>query len=113
MAEKKTVVPDGAKKPEDHKPKATADGDVKVAMIHGKEWTIPGDALDDFELLDDINELEANQNAARLPSILRRLIGDQWREAMDLLRNKDTGRVSLEDGGKFVEDVLKEIAPNS
>ena len=108
-------IPDNAKSPSDRKPKKdkAAEPETVTATVAGKEWTVPVEALDDFELLDDFNELETRQDITRLPSILKRLLGDQWREAMDLLRNKDTGRVSLEDGGKFVEDVLKEIAPNS
>src|SRR5690606_42083996 len=83
MAEKKVTAKElaaekGAKQPEDKKAastvKAQADGATIVAEVGGREWTISQDALDDFELLDDLAELE-NGNAVRLPSALTRLLG--------------------------------------
>src|SRR5690606_15805402 len=97
MAEKKVTAKElaaekGAKRPEDKKAastvKAQADGATIVAEVEGREWTISQDALDDFELLDDLAELE-NGNAVRLPSALKRLLGaEQYREAMAVLRNE-------------------------
>lgn len=119
MAEKKVTAKElaaekGAKQPEDKKAastvKAQADGATIVAEVEGREWTISQDALDDFELLDDLAELE-NGNAVRLPSALKRLLGaEQYREAMAVLRNEQ-GRVTVEAGGKFVQDVLTSVNP--
>lgn len=80
--------------------------------VRGVPLTISADALDDFELLDDLNELEQNNNPGRLPSLLRRLVGDQWKAVMEALRG-DNGRVSVEDGAEFVGEVLEAISPNS
>lgn len=105
-------VPATAKKPTDRQPKKT-DDDVITATIAGKEWKVPADALDDFELLDDLNALEQREDGTRLPSILRRLLGDQWRDAMDAVRDGDSGRVTIEAGSKFVQELMEGINPNS
>lgn len=107
-----STVPAGAKKPADHKPKKVEGEDI-VATIAGKDWTVPADALDDFELLDDLNALEQRDDGTRLPSILRRLLGEQWREAMDSIRDEASGRVSIEAGGEFVKELMEALNPNS
>jgi len=93
------------KKPQDHKPKT---GTVKV---HGIELDVSPEALDDFELLDDLAALQ-NQDGSRLPSILHRLVGDQFKPVMDALRGEN-GRVSLESATEFVQELLESLAPNS
>ena len=105
-------VPKGAKTPEDRKPKTAPKSDVKTATAGGREWEVPAGALDDFELLDDLGQIEQG-NPARLPSVLRRLIGDQWSEAMDSIRDKDTGRVGVEAGAVFVREIMESLDPNS
>ena len=105
-------IPANAKKPADHKAKDDGPKDI-VATVAGREWTVPAGALDDFELLDDLNALEQREDGTRLPSILRRLLGDQWRPAMDAIRDKETGRVSVEAGGEFVSTLLGALNPNS
>jgi hypothetical protein len=106
-------IPAGAKKPQDHKPpEEPSDGFIHV-QLHGQEWLVPEESMDDFELLDDINSLEQKGDASRMPSVLRRLLGEQWGQAMEVLRDKDTGRVSVEAGSKFVWDLLEAMNPNS
>ena len=107
------ILPDGAKIPQDHKAKATPAPETVSATVRGVEWTVPADALDDFELLDDLNALDQKNDVTRMPSVLRRLLGDQWREAMELLRDKDSGRVSVESGAEFVFELMGALNPNS
>lgn len=105
--------------PQDHKPKAEKPTVKKVEG--GKEVTFKGitvtvddEALDDFELLDDLRALDEDQNASRLPVVLRRLVGkDGYKTVMDGLRDEKTGRVSGEAGGEFVAEILGALAPNS
>lgn len=107
-----TAIPESAKRPADRKAKASKDGSRNVT-IRGLEITVSGDALDDFELLDDLDALDQG-NAARFPSVLRRLIGkDSYKAAMDILRDPDSGRVSVESGATFVSEVLDAVSPNS
>ena len=110
---KMKAVPKGAKVPEDRKPKAEPKPETLTATIKGRDWSVPADALDDFELLDDLNALEQKGDVTRLPSVLRRLLGDQWRDAMDAMRDESTGRVTVEAGSEFVMSLMGALNPNS
>lgn len=106
------VIPDGVKVPEDHK--AKQQNGVRTVEVRGKQWDIQEDVLDDFELLDDLNALDQRDDATRMPSVLRRLLGDaQWKQAMDLLRDPDTKRVGMKDGAEFVMELMGALNPNS
>lgn len=107
----KTTIPAGAKRPEDRKAPKADTGDVTVT-IRGVTVTISEEALDDFELMDDLDRLEQEEDASRLPSILRRLVGDQYKTVMDALRGPN-GRVGIEAGADFVGEVLEAVAPKS
>ena len=106
----KATVPAGAKKPQDRKPKK---GEPLQITVRGTVFEVAEDALDDFELLDDLSRLEDGEGQ-KLPSVLRRLIGaEQFRTAMDLARDKESGRVSTEAGAELVQEILEAVAPNS
>lgn len=105
------TVPATAKKPTDRKPKAETDAE-RTVTVRGVEVTLSSSALDDFELLDDLGELE-NGNGGRLPRILRRLAGDSYRDLLDAARDEDTGKVTVEAGGELVQELLEALAPNS
>lgn len=97
------------KQPQDHKPKADA---PRTVTVRGETFTIPADALDDFELLGDLGRIQEGE-AALLPNVLRRLVGDDgYRRAMDALRGEN-GRVSVSDGAEFVGEILTALDPNS
>lgn len=106
-------VPKNAKKPEDRKPKAekVETPQERTITVRGTEFTIAADALDDFELLDDLHGLD-NEDPTKLPSVLRRLLGDQFKTALDLARDKTTGRVSVEAGADVVREVMEALDPN-
>jgi len=93
------------KTPQDRKAKAT---NGFTAHVAGQDWRIDPEALDDFELLDDLGEVEAG-NAARLPRVLRRLLGDQYPAALEALRDETTGRVPLDPATAFVNAVFEGI----
>lgn len=108
------AVPAGAKVPQDHKVAADAPEQAFLEVeLNGHTWKVPKDAMDDFELLDDLNALDQQEDPTRLPAVLRRFLGDQWKEAMDTLRDKDTGRVTVEAGTVFFYDLMKALNPNS
>lgn len=111
------------KKPQDHKPKVEkidvtlGDGDdartvpARRVTIRGVTVTVADEALDDFELLDDLAQLE-EKKATRLPSVARRLFGDGYRDVLDALRGTN-GRVTIEDATGFIRDVFGALNPNS
>lgn len=74
--------------------------------------TVLKESLDDFELLDDLRAIDVDQNASRLPSLLRRLVGDQFKSVMDALRN-DSGRVPIEPAQQWLRDLMEALNPNS
>lgn len=104
-------------KPQDHLPKAETpkvekvDGGRKVT-ISGITVTVSDDALDDFELLDDLRAVDVDQNASRLPALLRRVVGDDYPTVMDALRKKGEGRVKILDATEFIRDLFGVLNPN-
>lgn len=106
-------IPADAKKPQDKKPK-TVEVDVHTVTVNDQEWTVEAAALDDFELLDELRELEAEENGTVLPSILKRLLGkEQYRRAMQAARDPESGRVTVEAGANFVQEIMGALNPNS
>jgi len=106
------------KKPQDHqskkaKPKVEkVDGGWEVTH-KGATITLASEVFDDFELLDEIASVEEGKGN-RLPALLRRLVGaDQFRTVMEALRDKKTGRVSVEAGAEFLGEIFEAVDPNS
>lgn len=105
------------KKPQDHQSKKPSieqlDGARKVTVA-GIAVTVPDDALDDFELVEDLARLQADQSqGGLLPSILRRIVGDDgYRTVMDGLRGPN-GRVSVQSGAEWIKGLFEALNPNS
>ena len=103
--------------PQDHQPKQddATEEDVRVVTVLDREWTVPTAALDDFELMGDIAEVQnGGQGVIRMPSLLRRLLGDaQYADAMDACRDTETRRVTVEAGVSFVMSLMEALNPNS
>lgn len=107
-----TTIPDGVKKPQDRRAKIDKDGS-RTVTVRGLTVTVPLEVMDDFELLDDLNAMD-NDEPQALPSILRRVLGkEHFKEAMRILRDPATGRVSITDGAEFVGELFKALDPNS
>jgi hypothetical protein len=74
--------------------------------------TVVEDALDDFELLDDLRAVQDDNDPSRFPSLIRRLLGDDYRDVMNELRGTN-GRVSVAVGTEFVWELFRALNPNS
>ena len=111
------------KKPQDHKPKVE---NVEVTVGEGEASrtvparrvkirditvTIADEVFDDFELLDDLAQLE-DKKASRFPAVARRMFGDEYRTVLDGLRDETTGRVPIEVAVEFIHDVFEALNPN-
>lgn len=113
--------PAAAKAPEDHKPKVTAESEAKkveqfTVTLLGRDWVVDSSVLNDFELLEKLSVMDGGggRAASVMPSVLRELLGSkQYAEAMDALRDEDTGRVAVDAGAAFVFDILRGLDPNS
>src|SRR5690606_15729905 len=69
--------------------------------------TVPTDALNDFELLDEMRAIDVDRNAAMMPAVFRRLIGDDFRQVMDALRDPDTGRVTIDSASEWMRSLME------
>ena len=118
-----------AKKPQDHLPKVEkptvekvqitlGEGDAarevpaQRTVIKGITVTVADEALDDFELLDDLRAVDVDRNASRLPALLRRLVGDEYRDIIVSLRDESTGRVPIQSATEFIRGLMAALNPN-
>lgn len=74
--------------------------------------TVSTIALDDFELLDDMRGMD-DGNHARMPAMLRRLVGEDYKGVMEAFRDRETGRVPITKVAPWVQDLLGALNPNS
>ena len=74
--------------------------------------TVEFDALDDFELLDDLRAIDVDRNASRMPALLRRLVGDDYQLVMDSLRDQESGRVRIEPAQVWLRALMEALNPN-
>lgn len=117
------------KKPQDHLPKIEKPKveTVEVTIGEGEEQrtapaqrttvqgitvTVLDESLDDFELLDDLRAVDVDRNASRLPALLRRLVGDDYRDIMDQLRDSQSGRVPIQKATEFIRGLMEALNPN-
>lgn len=111
-----TDIPKAAKKPADRKPKAEKADEAPSlisAELLGQTWRVDADALDDFELLDDLAALQNDQDVTRIPSALRRLLGQgDYKRALDALRD-EKGKVRVEPAAEFMMELIGALDPNS
>jgi len=85
---------------------------AKRVVLRGITVTVLDESLDDFELLDDLRSVDVGNNPAAMPSLLRRLVGDDYRTVMDQLRDETTKRVSIVTGAEFVKEIFEALNPN-
>lgn len=106
--------------PRDHqtkklKVKALPDGTQQVT-IDGLKLVIDDSVFLDFEMMEWSARLQEDEkgNAQLMPLMFRRMLGqEQFAAVKDKLRDPATGKVSLDDGFKFLGQVFQAINPNS
>lgn len=69
----------------------------------GFQYTLPPDAIDDYELLEDLSNVD-NGDASKIPVAARRLLGDAQLEALKNHVRKENGRVPAT---KMVEEITQ------
>lgn len=115
------------RQPQDRKPKQAEPKSVETKFMRdGRELDgfavtlhditvhVPLEAINDFELMDDLNRLQSGdvRNVTSVASVLRGFIGEDFKPAMDAIRDPETGRVTIEAGTRFLFDVIRGINPN-
>lgn len=84
---------------------------LKTVEVNGVKFEISPDVFDDFEIIDAFDEIQQG-NALRIAGAMRLIVGDRYRDLMNVLRDEDTGRVSTERVGEVFTQIIQEIAPN-
>jgi len=100
-------LPDGVD--DDGKPK-TRKAPALRTVVRGITVTVPEEALDDFELADEMARIDDGQGH-RFAPVARRLFGDDYKRIMDELRGEN-GRVGLEAAITFINETLVALNPN-
>lgn len=101
------------KTPQDHKQPQDAhhadDTPQSVTVtVRDVEWTIRTEVMDDMAFLEDLEGLDAGK-VSILPGFCRRLLGDQYEAAKDVVRVD--GRVRPIDLMELIREILS--APSS
>ncbi len=93
--------------PQDHKPKAAlAVPESVTATVRGVDWVIEAAALDDWDLIEDLND----PTGASLPSATRRLLGlDQYEAAKTMVRDAVTGRVPATAMSELIGEIFTAV----
>ena len=87
--------------------------EVRRITYQGRTWLLDPAVMDDYELLDAISRVDSGDMVA-LPTMLRRLLGDQYRDAMDAMRSAPGARIHLEEAAEWVKGFLVAVGtPNS
>lgn len=107
MSKKKAYQrPVGAPKPQDHKPKQGTPEVLQVEAL-GRTWAVDMELLDDDEIMEQIGDIQDGGNPATILRIGRHLLGDEYEEARELLRDPETGRVRASDMMEFIATLLQ------
>lgn len=80
---------------------------LKNVEIDGIKVALDKDALDDIELIDWMDEV-ADGNALKVPKILKRILGDQYKRVYDELRN-ERGVVTATKAADFFTKMMGEM----
>lgn len=96
------------KKPQDHLVKKDAPRTVSVRDI---EVVVDPKAFDDFEVLDALDQINEG-NGLRVAGLLRKLVGDQFHEVLDALRDGENGRVPVDAASDFLKELMEAVSPN-
>lgn len=77
-----------------------------TVQVRGLDFTIEAAALDDWDLLEELND----KTGASLPSAMRRLLGDEQMDAAkDLVRDPDSKRVPATAMTGLINDIFTAV----
>lgn len=98
--------PAGAPKPQDHKPKQGTPEVLQVEAL-GRTWTVDMELLDDDEIMERISDIQDGSNPPSILKVGRHILGDEYEDARELLRDPETGRVKASDMVEFITTLLQ------
>ena len=106
MTAKKTAVPEPVEEPVEVEDAPPAEPKMLDIIVRDTPLRVFADARDDFEILDDVRQIEKGDIAC-LTELMRRMMPESDRaKALDLARS-DNGRVTLDAALDLMGDVFK------
>ncbi|KFI56593.1 hypothetical protein [Bifidobacterium callitrichos] len=93
-------------------PKSPLHPSPKTVTVHGVTLTIDPELFDDYEIVEDLYDVQSGENPLKAVPLLRRLLGDKYEEVKDALRGED-GRITSEALDTFLTDLMEAANPNS
>ncbi|SJN20912.1 hypothetical protein FM119_02505 [Mycetocola reblochoni REB411] len=87
---------------------------LKTIKVQGVELRIDPGVLDDFRVVDLLDQIQFEPGKqTRAAGLLRLIVGEQFTDLLDALTDEETGRASTENAVQALMDIMKELAPNS
>lgn len=73
---------------------------------NGFSFSINADAMNDWDLLKDLSEIDTG-NTSKLVSVITRMLGEEQLERLeDYLRNPETGRIYMTDMLSAFQEIM-------
>lgn len=83
-------------------------------------WQLDPELLNDLDIMEALYNLnhaeEAQDNedgALAIVPLMMKLCGDKYAQVKKILRDSETGRITADKIGEFVQSVLEQLNPNS
>lgn len=97
------------KAPQDRRPKAVAvvEPESYEATAFGNEWNISKAVFNNAFFADDLNEMR-NGNGIVVLSLLRKALGDQYKEAIELISDEN-GDLTVETAAAFFGELFESV----
>lgn len=92
------------------KAEASTEPSEILVPLDGVDYELDPDVFNDVEILELLGEIQSNEQVYLLPSVMKRMLGDeqfsQWKDAHRL----PTGRVPLEPMMSFLDQLFEVLA---
>lgn len=80
---------------------------ITVRLSDGFELTLDPDALNDAEILDDLERVDAGEAWVAV-RVLRKILGNEGKKRLyDHIRNPETGRVTYDAVGEALRELFQ------
>jgi hypothetical protein len=92
------------------KAEAAAEPTTLIVPLDGVDYHLDPDVFNDVEILELLGEIQSNEQVYLLPSVMKRMLGDEqfgsWKDAHRL----PTGRVPLEPMMSFLDQLFEVLS---
>lgn len=85
---------------------------IKKITVQGITLSVDPELFDDYEIVEDLYDVQSGENPLKSVPLLRRLLGDKYEEVKAALRGED-GRITGETLDGFLTELMEAANPNS